>query len=244
MINNVMNYLEHYNRLINRAKDRILDIYTETHHIIPKCINGTDDKNNLVNLTPEEHYVAHQLLIKIYPNNFKLINAAVMMSLNTNGNRPKNKLYGWLRRKLAEVNSIQQSGINNSQFGTCWVYNIEEKISKKVRKQDLEKYINLGWHKGRMYSFNNRIFGCIICGNIFPDRNRNTNHKTCSDICFKTLIGQNGHRAGPMYGREKEFLDLYKRNKNIDKSLKIMGFIGNQAAYGKWARKLIAGIVQ
>ena len=76
--------------------------YTEKHHIIPKCIGGNDCKNNLVMLTPEEHYLAHQLLVKIYPNNTKLVFAAKMMSVGHIGRR-RNKLYGWLRRKCSEV---------------------------------------------------------------------------------------------------------------------------------------------
>lgn len=39
--------------------------YFETHHIVPKSLGGTDDKNNLVNLTAREHYIAHLLLVKI-----------------------------------------------------------------------------------------------------------------------------------------------------------------------------------
>ena len=37
-----MNYEKHYQLLIERAKNRILDLYFEKHHIIPKCIGGTN----------------------------------------------------------------------------------------------------------------------------------------------------------------------------------------------------------
>lgn len=57
----------HYDRLIERARIRKLEGYVEKHHILPKCIGGSNDKTNIVSLTPEEHYVAHQLLVKIYP---------------------------------------------------------------------------------------------------------------------------------------------------------------------------------
>lgn len=39
--------------------------YCESHHIIPKSIGGDDTKQNLVNLTPREHYIAHKLLTKM-----------------------------------------------------------------------------------------------------------------------------------------------------------------------------------
>ncbi len=121
-----MNYTNIYNSLINRAKTRILESYTEKHHIVPRCMGGGDYPENLVELTPEEHYLAHQLLIKIHPGHYGLVKAAAMMIPD----RPSNKLYGWLRRKLAEAHSIAQSGELNSQYNTKWITNGE--IDKKV----------------------------------------------------------------------------------------------------------------
>ena len=94
-----MNYHIIYQNLIERAQNRIILEYTETHHILPRCMGGADDKENLVELTPEEHYLAHQLLVKMHPENAKLVFAAVMMTCNSYGKRSNNKLYGWLRRK-------------------------------------------------------------------------------------------------------------------------------------------------
>lgn len=79
-----MNYQLHYDRLIERAKNRVLGGYCEKHHIIPKCMGGNNDKENLVKLTPEEHYLAHLLLIKIFPSNSKLVWAVFRM---THGNK-------------------------------------------------------------------------------------------------------------------------------------------------------------
>lgn len=62
-----MNYQKHYELLIERAKSRTLAGYFERHHIIPKCMGGSDEPENIANLAPEEHFVAHQLLVKIYP---------------------------------------------------------------------------------------------------------------------------------------------------------------------------------
>ena len=61
-----MDYQKIYESIIARGKERVLiGEYTESHHIIPRCMGGSDNSDNLVDLTPEEHYVAHQLLIKI-----------------------------------------------------------------------------------------------------------------------------------------------------------------------------------
>jgi hypothetical protein len=41
-------------------------IYTHTHHIVPKHMGGTDDPSNLVELTVEEHALAHKKLYEKY----------------------------------------------------------------------------------------------------------------------------------------------------------------------------------
>jgi hypothetical protein len=63
-----MNYQLIYNNLIERGKQRIKpEGYFENHHIIPKCMSGGDNSENLVNLTAREHFLCHWLLIRIYP---------------------------------------------------------------------------------------------------------------------------------------------------------------------------------
>jgi hypothetical protein len=96
-----MDYQKHYDLLIERAKTRVLGGYVEVHHILPKCLGGGNDKSNLVQLTPEEHYVAHQLLFKIHPSCKGLSYAMVMMTLR-HGER-RNKLYGWIKRRAAQT---------------------------------------------------------------------------------------------------------------------------------------------
>ena len=61
-----MNYLNHYNLLIERARTRITTGYKEAHHIIPRCLGGNNDPSNLVDLTAREHYIAHIFLAKIH----------------------------------------------------------------------------------------------------------------------------------------------------------------------------------
>ena len=42
------------------------------HHIIPRCMGGSDDPSNLVELTYEAHIEAHRLLCEEYPDHFGL----------------------------------------------------------------------------------------------------------------------------------------------------------------------------
>jgi len=76
-----MNHQKVYESIIQKAKseNRVKlrknqegYVYYEKHHIIPKCLGGLDDKDNLILLTSKEHYVCHKLLTYIYNGNRKL----------------------------------------------------------------------------------------------------------------------------------------------------------------------------
>jgi len=108
-----MNYQKIYNQLIERGRRTLIHGYREYHHIVPRCLGGSNDESNMVWLTAEEHYVAHQLLVKLYPDNKKLLFAATQMTRDRHGNRVNNKLYGWLKVRHAE----NQTGEKNHMFG-------------------------------------------------------------------------------------------------------------------------------
>jgi hypothetical protein len=104
-----MNYKKIYDDIIIRAKNRVyIKGYGEIHHIVPRCMGGGDDIDNLVKLSPEEHFVCHQLLVKIYPKNYGLIKALNLMCVGVEdgigkNNRSGNKKYGWIKRKLTKI---------------------------------------------------------------------------------------------------------------------------------------------
>lgn len=134
-----MNYLKIYNNLIEKAKNRvILNGYKEKHHIIPKYINGDNSQSNLINLTAKEHYIAHHLLIKIYPENSSLFfafNAMVGWKSNNTIKRYKPKLsakeYEFLKIKRSKLISEKMKGRK-----------LSEETKEKLRKINLGKTIS------------------------------------------------------------------------------------------------------
>ena len=58
-------YSKLYYKITSNAKQRIIEGYTELHHIIPQSLGGSNDKENLVELTAREHFICHWLLIKM-----------------------------------------------------------------------------------------------------------------------------------------------------------------------------------
>lgn len=132
-------YIKWYNSIIDRAKNRKIDGYYEEHHIKPLCMGGDDSKENIVDLTPEEHYVCHQLLAKIYPMNSSLIFAANMMTVHGEHQGRNNKKYGWLKRKFGEFMSDIQKDRVAVRKGN---------IVKKIKKEDLQNYLKNDWELG------------------------------------------------------------------------------------------------
>lgn len=110
-IHRSMNYSKIYTDICERAKSRILTGYKERHHVIPECMGGSNDKENLVDLTAEEHFVAHQLLVRMYPSNFKLVFALNRMSgQGAKQQSRNNKRYGWIRKEFSAAISAANLG--------------------------------------------------------------------------------------------------------------------------------------
>jgi hypothetical protein len=51
------------------------------------------------------------------------------------------------KRKISEANKVKQKGEKNSQYGTCWI--TKDGLNKKIKKENLELYVQDGWEKGR-----------------------------------------------------------------------------------------------
>jgi hypothetical protein len=110
-------YTKWYNQITYRAQNRILNDYTETHHIKPRSLGGSDDPFNLVELTAREHFVCHWLLTKMYTgeSRSKMINALWMMqSKNDYQKRYQTKItsrvYENLRKEYAKYISERNTG--------------------------------------------------------------------------------------------------------------------------------------
>jgi len=66
-------------RASTRKEAKALFRYTEYHHILPESIGGLKTKDNMVFLTPREHFICHWLLTKMTVGNYK---AKMIYALN------------------------------------------------------------------------------------------------------------------------------------------------------------------
>ena len=99
-------YQDKYNKFIEDRRERNLNTYTETHHIIPKCLSGSNEKINLIELTPREHFISHLLLIKVYPENKKLLRAMTGMAYDKTRRKLNSRSYDIVKKCLIDSNTI------------------------------------------------------------------------------------------------------------------------------------------
>ena len=147
-----MNYRKHYNSLIFKALYRKSekDAIYEKHHIIPRCLGGVDCKSNLVNLTPREHFVAHQLLVKMYPDHAGLKYSLFKMTTGTTKMIRNNRCYEWIKEQLCDANrknSIQRWKDNHHERQ---VYS--ERTKEQWENLSLEAYNKICHERSRRQS--------------------------------------------------------------------------------------------
>jgi hypothetical protein len=99
-----MNYQKIHDQIIERAKTRVLIGYKERHHIIPRCMGGTNNKENLIDLTAREHFIIHLLLAEIH-NTPSLWRAVNMLS---NWGRSTSKQYQRIKENLTHSEQTKQ----------------------------------------------------------------------------------------------------------------------------------------
>lgn len=107
----------------------------------------------MVKLTAREHFIAHLLLTKCYEvgavEYYKMVHAFYMM-LNARSDTHErfvtSKKYEHLKTAHSTAMSLNQKGVNNSQYGKIWVHNETLQESKAVYSNDIPE----GWVKGRV----------------------------------------------------------------------------------------------
>lgn len=112
-----MNYSRIYDELISNAIQRNTTTFSigevEKHHIIPKCMGGTDATENLVVLTIREHIIAHALLGKIYGG--KLWFAAMAMHMGRE-NYKNSRTLALIRSEAHIAISERMKGNQNGSY--------------------------------------------------------------------------------------------------------------------------------
>jgi len=127
-----------YNQIVERARRRITEDYTEAHHIQPRSLGGTDDIDNLVELTAREHFICHWLLVKMTKgeDHYKMLNALRMMRAEKHGQQRyetkiTSRVYESIKIEYARLQSKRLRGKNNPMWGKTHTEEARKAISEK-----------------------------------------------------------------------------------------------------------------
>ena len=163
-------YKNTYKNLIDSRKYRGLNKknlsgYYEKHHIIPKCLGGTNKSDNLVLLTFREHVLAHQLLLKIYPDNKSLMKSVTRMltcSIDDCGKKISKRIKSSREAEyLRELYSRSLSGDGHPFYGK-----VGPRIGAKLSDETKEK-ISVA-NKGKLTGEKNPMYGIRLTGEKNP----------------------------------------------------------------------------
>ena len=125
------------NILDTRGRFACGDVYYERHHIVPKCLGGTNDEDNLIDLFAREHFIAHKLLAKENPENKSLIYAWHMMSTARNSEQLEISPEEYEEARIAFIESV--TGESNPFYGK----NISDEHKQKISEANKGKIFSL-----------------------------------------------------------------------------------------------------
>jgi hypothetical protein len=145
-------YTKWYFNLIQNAKDRKHG--DEIHHIIPRCLGGNEQKDNLVSLSYREHYIAHALLTKMH-NSVKLKSAFWQMSFKNKRKYFNGRLYclardGYVKSISGDVH-WSKSALFRTAVSENWTTQRKNKFKEKVSgKNHWTKKVDMCDHAANM----------------------------------------------------------------------------------------------
>lgn len=128
-----MNYKQIYDNICKRGqeRERVSGEYYEVHHILPRCMGGTDDVTNLTTLTGREHFIAHLILMRLHPDIPEIIYSAWLMA--NKGGIKKRRKYKVSARVYASLKVEWSIRMKKLRTGTHHSEEVRRKISENRR---------------------------------------------------------------------------------------------------------------
>ena len=111
-------YFDKYNQIVKHYKDLNLrkskDLYTESHHILPKSMGGDDSKENLVRVPARVHFLLHWILFRIYKTPEMAFAWNMMCNISTDHDRYFSKSFEYARIQSSIKMSLLSTGRKHS----------------------------------------------------------------------------------------------------------------------------------
>ena len=201
--------ISHYDELIKLCKGReedVVGVYTEKHHIKPRCLGGDSSSENLVHLTYIEHVIAHILLHYIYLDCRGL---ALTMSLMIKNVKKISIAGEGLALDLESLNALKSDRSKVMLGDLNPMKNLE--TAKKAANARRGKPTHM---KGKHHSPETRrlISEKVKALNLSGERHPMYGKKHSAESINKMSRSHLGKKLGPLSEKQKEFLsEIHKR---------------------------------
>lgn len=185
--------------------------YHERHHIVPKCLGGTNEENNLIDLFAREHFEAHRLLALENPENNGLQYAwwnMCQIQGNDGQDRyiPTAEEFEQARKICSKLSSERNLGENHPMFGLHHTEQTKEKMSKAHKGQmTREKNPMFGKHHDKEWKDRN--------SKMMKERHRNTPHPMGKKVICDGVMFQNIAECAKVYGQDRTTMSRWLRGK-------------------------------
>lgn len=185
--------------------------YHERHHIVPKCLGGTNEENNLIDLFAREHFEAHRLLALENPENNGLQYAwwnMCQIQGNDGQDRyiPTAEEFEQARKICSKLSSERNLGENHPMFGLHHTEQTKEKMSKAHKGQMTgEKNPMFGKHHDKEWKDRN--------SKMMKERHRNTPHPMGKKVICDGVMFQNIAECAKVYGQDRTTMSRWLRGK-------------------------------
>jgi hypothetical protein len=139
--------LDNYYNFLEICKNKIYE-RTHKHHIIPKCMNGDNSKDNIIKLGYEDHQLAHIILAQCFDKNskeyFMNINSAI-------------KLNGWIESERKNIDLNKMS--SDMKKGKSHIELYGEEKANLIKRKRKKTYVELyGEEKANEMKISKSIF--------------------------------------------------------------------------------------
>lgn len=125
-------YFDKYNQITKYYKELDLkkssELYTESHHIIPRCMGGSAAMDNLIRVPARVHFLLHWMLYRMYRTP-EMAFAWHCMSRSSNESRYNSRSFSYAKSAMSIAMSITKKGRPSWNKGKTSSIETRQKIS-------------------------------------------------------------------------------------------------------------------
>lgn len=248
-------YKDHYDRLLNKVSNinYLLESYTEIHHIIPRSLNGSNDKSNLIRVNYSDHFNLHKLLmlhfnsINCIESSSKMSSAFLFMCSTYKGVKINNSKDFTLAKNIDRNRKIELYGNPMGQchtneakskslstrlekYGTPFVKCSNKEIRNKVKETNLKKFGSIMGmcHTAEAKMKNIKVredkFG-NACGQMHSNEVRIKSNETKIKL-YGNVCGMMHTKESKQKGRDTTRSRMIKNNEFLSKQLILFNELG------------------